>query len=103
MLQWRSPWEGASMKRNEDITEKAVRALGERVKENVQIFKTLENRRGLDINKIEDMWGTAKAEVNKVVDELYNDLVNEISEKELAADKKKVWKKRRRERELKLT
>jgi Fic family protein len=82
------------MKKNEQLTEKAAATMAERVKENVQIFREAEERRELDINKIEAMWGTTKAEINKVVDELYGDLVNGISEKELAKDKKKVSKKR---------
>ena len=77
------------MKTNEQAAEKALAAMAERVKQNVQIFTEVEERRELDINKIEAMWGTAKAEVTKVMDELYNELVNAVPEKELLEDKKK--------------
>jgi hypothetical protein len=35
------------------------------------------------------MWGTAKAEVNKVMDELDNELVNAVPEAQLLENKKK--------------
>ncbi|MDR2094065.1 MAG: hypothetical protein LBP76_00920 [Treponema sp.] len=71
------------MKTNESITEKALEAMTERVKQNVKIFTEVEERRELDINKIEAMWGAAKADVNKVMDKLYNELVNDVPEAEL--------------------
>ncbi|MDR2094048.1 MAG: hypothetical protein LBP76_00830 [Treponema sp.] len=81
------------MKTNESITEKALEAMTERVKQNVKIFTEVEKRRELDINKIEAMWGTAKADVNKVMDKLYNELVNGVPEAELLETKKSSKKR----------
>ncbi|GHV26109.1 hypothetical protein AGMMS4952_05460 [Spirochaetia bacterium] len=77
------------MENKEQFTEKAIAAMAERVKENVQLFAEVEERRGLNIDNIEAMWGTAKREMNQIMDELYNDLVNTVPEKELLEDKKK--------------
>ena len=77
------------MESKKQFTEKAVAAMAERVKENVQLFAEVEERRGLNIDNIEAMWGTAKTEVNQIMDELYNDLVNAVPEKELLEAKKK--------------
>ncbi|GHT87933.1 hypothetical protein FACS1894137_15800 [Spirochaetia bacterium] len=63
--------------------------MAERVKQNVQLFAEVEARRGLNIDNIEAMWGTTKREVTKILDELYNDLVNAAPEKELLEAKKK--------------
>ncbi|GMO24127.1 MAG: hypothetical protein Ta2E_13130 [Mycoplasmoidaceae bacterium] len=78
------------MKDKEQITEEALSAIADRIKGNVKIFRGMENRRELNINKIESFWGTAKTEVSKVMDELYNELVNAIPEKEIIEDKKKL-------------
>ncbi|GHV35590.1 hypothetical protein AGMMS4952_27810 [Spirochaetia bacterium] len=77
------------MENKDQFTEKAIAAMAERVKENVQLFAEVEERRGLNIDNIEAMWGTAKREMNQIMDELYNDLVNTVPEKELLEDKKK--------------
>ena len=73
----------------EQFTEKALAAMADRVKENVQLFTEVEERQGLNIDNIEAMWGTAKREVNQIMDELYNDLVNAVPEKEQLEAKKK--------------
>ncbi|GHV87549.1 hypothetical protein AGMMS50255_8450 [Spirochaetia bacterium] len=78
-----------SKESKKQFTEKALAAMAERVKENVQLFAEVEERRGLNIDNIEAMWGTAKREMNQILDELYNDLVNAVPEKELLEDKKK--------------
>ncbi|GHT88301.1 hypothetical protein FACS1894137_16530 [Spirochaetia bacterium] len=77
------------MESKEQFTEKALAAMAERVKQNVQLFAEVEERRGLNIDTIEAMWGTTKREVTKILDELYNDLVNVVPEKELLEAKKK--------------
>ncbi|GHV80670.1 hypothetical protein AGMMS49944_24610 [Spirochaetia bacterium] len=77
------------MENKDQFTEKAIAAMAERVKENVQLFAEVEERRGLNIDNIEAMWGTVKREMNQIMDELYNDLVNTVPEKELLEDKKK--------------
>ena len=77
------------MESKEQFTEKALAAMADRVKENVQLFTKVEERQGLNIDNIEAMWGTAKREVNQIMDELYNDLVNAVPEKELLEAKKK--------------
>ncbi|GHV79413.1 hypothetical protein AGMMS49944_12040 [Spirochaetia bacterium] len=77
------------MENKDQFTEKALAAMAERVKENVQLFAEVEERRGLNIDNIEAMWGTVKREMNQIMDELYNDLVNTVPEKELLEDKKK--------------
>ncbi|GHU05751.1 hypothetical protein FACS1894147_12240 [Spirochaetia bacterium] len=77
------------MENKDHFTEKALAAMAERVKENVQLFAEIEERRGLNIDNIEAMWGTTKREMNQILDELYNDLVNAVPEKELLEDKKK--------------
>jgi hypothetical protein len=80
------------MKSKEQFTEKALAAMADRVKQNVQLFAEVEERRGLNINNIEAMWGTAKREMIQIMDELYNDLVNAVPEKELLEAKKKPSK-----------
>ena len=77
------------MESKKQFTEKAVAAMAERVKENVHLFAEVEERRGLNIDNIEAMWGTAKREVNKIMDDLYNELVNAVPEKDLLEAKKK--------------
>jgi hypothetical protein len=77
------------MESKKQFTEKALVAMAERVKQNVQLFADVEERRELNINNIEAMWGTAKKEMNQIMDELYNDLVNAVPEKDLLEAKKK--------------
>ena len=81
------------MTNKEEISGNMVEAVAECVKRNVKIFKSVEKERKLNINNIEEMWGTTKKEMLEILDTMYNDLVNEISEKELLEDKKKVSKK----------
>ena len=71
------------MTNKEEISENMAEAVAECVKRNVRIFKRVEKERKLNINNIEEMWGTTKKEMNEILDTLYNNLVNEISEKEL--------------------
>jgi uncharacterized FlaG/YvyC family protein len=75
---------------NEQITERAVAGVTELLKKNGELFTGVEERLGLNLNNIESMWGTTKAEVIKVIDEYYNELVNAIPEKEMVKDKKKA-------------
>jgi hypothetical protein len=80
------------MTNKEEISENMAEAVAECVKRNVKIFKSVEKERKLYINNIEEMWGTTKKEMLEILDTLYNNLVNEIPEKELLEDKKKVSK-----------
>jgi hypothetical protein len=49
------------MKINENITEKALAAMAERVHQNVRIFTELEERRELNINKYRSDVGNGKS------------------------------------------
>jgi hypothetical protein len=48
------------MTNKEEISENTAEAVAECVKRNVKIFKRVEKERKLNINNIEEMWGTTK-------------------------------------------
>lgn len=73
----------------EDLQEKAIRALSEQVKQNVQKFTTVMDSQELDIDKIEAMWSELRKQTDGVIAELYQGLVNGIREKPLIVKKKR--------------
>ena len=76
------------MKEQGIIEARAVEALGNLAKSKIAEFNAVHGRRELNRNKLEALCGQAKKEMDEMIEQLYQEMLEGLGEKELVADKK---------------